>query len=104
MTGLAASVGDNCDEIAPGCVVVDEFFILVDLAARFGHTRRIGQGKVKLRGDWFCPGDFNLSRAAFPVIAEGVFSLRHGRILSRAPAEVESNPENVLISSRQQCD
>ena len=68
------AVGDDCDEISPGCVGVDVSRLLLDLEARFGDAGRVREGKVALVIERLSGDDGNLAGASTPMIFESFLS------------------------------
>src|SRR5271169_2418481 len=61
------AVRNHRDEISLRSVVEGGARIALDMQARKGHARRIGERQIALRGQWFGRCDRKLSRAAAAV-------------------------------------
>ena len=72
------AVGDDADEIALRGVGVGELGVALDLEARLGDARRVGEREVALVGERLGGNDRDLSRAAVRVVVEGVLAFGHG--------------------------
>ena len=72
------AVRDDRDQVAAGRVLEDVLGIRVDLPARLGHARRVGEREVTCRGDRLGGHDFDLSGTALRVVVEGFLAaVRH---------------------------
>ncbi len=66
-------VGDDGDQVALGGILVSVQGFFLDLQARLGHARRVGQREVGLRAVRLGRDNLNLTRLTFGVIPESLF-------------------------------
>ena len=65
------------DEVALGGVLVGEVRVALDLEARLGDARRVGERQVPLVGERLGRNDRDLSRPSLRVVVERVLSFGH---------------------------
>ena len=92
------SVGDDGHEVSFGRVVVGQLLVLVDVTARLGNTRRVGQRQVALTHEWLGRRDLNFSLPSSGMVLKGFFA-----VLTHCPPKgaqfVHVDPGRVKVNT-----